>query len=222
MLGQAEPEAPVTSSVTAEQLTEYDTLTPAQKMVIDHALNLTTMNLGYLYGSADPARGGMDCSGTIQHLLQKQAQLSGVPRQANHFYRWVWKDSVFHAVNSTQADGFEWKHLTPGDLLFWSGTYEIDRDPPVTHVMLYLGTLKESGKRVMFGASSGRYYGREPQHGVSVFNFDLPREGSTSRFLGYGSIPGLDASAGAVELEAQAETGAEAKIDATETELETD
>jgi len=41
-------------------------------------------------------------------------------------------------------------------LMFWTGTYETGRDIPVSHVMLYLGREKGSGKRIMFGASDGR------------------------------------------------------------------
>lgn len=196
VLAQSSPQdvpQTVTSSITTTELVEYADLSPGQQQIIQVALQLTTMQLHYRYGSADPSQGGMDCSGTIHYLLKEPLGLKHVPRQANTIYRWVWLHSTFHAVNSQNPDGFEWKHLQPGDLLFWSGTYEVDRDPPVTHVMLYLGTLKSSGKRVMFGASSGRYYAGKPHHGVSVFNFNLPRKGSSARFLGYGPIPGLQA-----------------------------
>ena len=46
----------------------------------------------------------------------------------------------------------------PGDLLFWTGTYSVERDPPVTHTMIYLGEEKKSGKPIMVGASDGRTY----------------------------------------------------------------
>ena len=35
----------------------------------DMALELTTRNLDYKYGSADPATGGMDCSGFVYYVL---------------------------------------------------------------------------------------------------------------------------------------------------------
>lgn len=187
----AETSEPVTTTLTPEQLAEYAEVEDAIRNLITEALELASMNLGYQYGSASPAQGGMDCSGTIHYLLKDRANLPDVPRQANHFYRWVWQKSEFYAVNSLKPDSFEWKHLQPGDLLFWSGTYDIDRDPPVTHVMLYLGTLKETGERIMFGASSGRRFQKVAQHGVSVFTLQLPRKGSKSRFLGYGPIPGI-------------------------------
>lgn len=187
---QAE-EGIITSTIAPSDLVEYGTLELEVQRLIDHALELAGMDLGYQYGSASPGHGGMDCSGTIHYLLKELSSIENVPRQANYMYRWVWRESRFHAVNSPNPGGFEWSRLKPGDLLFWSGTYDVDRDPPVTHVMLFLGTMKESGKPVMFGSSSGRRFEGESQHGVSVFDFALPSPESSSRFLGYGSIPGL-------------------------------
>ena len=82
--------------------------------------------------------------------------------------------------------------LKPGDLLFWEGTYETgERLPAISHVMIYLGTLKEDGEGVVFGASSGRRYRGKTIHGVSVFDWDVPDGESKSRFVGFGPIPGL-------------------------------
>ena len=87
--------------------------------------------------------------------------------------------------------------MLPGDLMFWSGTYSIERENPITHVMLYLGTEKRTKKRVMFGASDGRSYGGIQRWGVSVFDFKMPRQDTTKPekavvdFVGYGRIPGL-------------------------------
>jgi hypothetical protein len=87
----------------------------------------------------------------------------------------------------------------PGDLLFWTGTYSIQRDPPITHAMIYLGREKKTGMRVMVGASDGRTYQSQQRFGVSVFDFKMPRadngeieNGKTRpRFVGYAHIPGL-------------------------------
>jgi len=89
--------------------------------------------------------------------------------------------------------------LKPGDLLFWTGTYSIQRDPPITHAMIYLGREKKTGMRVMVGASDGRTYQSQQRFGVSVFDFKMPRadngeieNGKTRpRFVGYAHIPGL-------------------------------
>jgi cell wall-associated NlpC family hydrolase len=103
----------------------------------------------------------------------------------------------FRAVLSREIDSFELDELKPGDLLFWTGTYSVERDPPITHTMIYVGKEKDSGKPVMVGASDGRTYDGEKQFGVSVFDFKTARErdASTSgrhpRFVGYAKIPGL-------------------------------
>ena len=107
------------------------------------------------------------------------------------------KAGGFRAVVSKSADSFEFSELLPGDLLFWSGTYSVEREIPITHVMLYLGTEKKTKKRVMFGASDGRSYAGIQRWGVSVFDFKMPRpdpanpEKAKVDFVGYGRIPGL-------------------------------
>ncbi len=168
---------------------------PIQRLLTE-ALRLTTLNLAYRYGSSDPAAGGMDCSGTIYHLLQ-QAGIADMPRDSSEMYRWVWTQGDFHAVVSSSPDTFELARLKPGDLLFWSGTYHVTRDPPVTHVMIYLGVNRATGRRVMIGASEGRRFNGVSRYGVSVFDFELPRAtdadtgGDHPRFIGYGAIPGM-------------------------------
>ncbi len=194
------------ASLTTEDLKEYDDQPDAVKHLISEGLVLTRLNLSYKYGSSDPKSGGMDCSGTVYYLL-KQAGLKDVPRDASEMYTWVWKESRFQAVNSRSADTFELNRLKPGDLLFWTGTYHIDRDPPITHVMIYLGMNRQTGHRVMLGASDGRTYEGKSRYGVSVFDFKMPgvKSSSTrsvskdtsepaleSRFIGYGPVPGLE------------------------------
>jgi NlpC/P60 family len=134
----------------------------------------------------------MDCSGTVYRVL-RDAGVSDVPRSSHEQYRWVWESGRFRAVNGRSFDSFEFDALKPGDLLFWTGTYEPreKRDPPVSHVMIYLGRAKDDGRHVMFGSSDGRPFRGLPQRGVSVFDFRLPAENSTVRFIGYGPIPGL-------------------------------
>jgi len=84
------------------------------------------------------------------------------------------KREIFYAVLSRKEDSFEFDDLKPGDLLFWRGTYNIDRDPPITHTMIYLGREKRTNKRVMLGSSDGRTYDGN-NGGVSVFsNFKMP------------------------------------------------
>jgi cell wall-associated NlpC family hydrolase len=170
---------------------------PAVQRLLREALRLTKLNLSYRYGSDDPASGGMDCSGTIHYLLH-YAGMADPPRDSSEIYRWMWTQGRFEAVVSSNPETFELSRLKPGNLLFWSGTYHVTRDPPVTHVMIYLGVDRHNGERVMMGASEGRRFEGISRYGVSVFDFVLPRavEGDAAseehaRFIGYGSIPGL-------------------------------
>ena len=166
------------------------------RQIVEYGLDLTKQNLNYTYGSADPANRGMDCSGFVYYVL-RQNGFTDVPRDSSQQYVWVRKTGNFHAVLSRHEDSFELDALKPGDLLFWTGTYNIDRDPPVTHAMIYLGREKRTNKRIMVGASDGRTYDGKQRFGVSIFDFKLSKPpGSNDAklspvFVGYGLIPGL-------------------------------
>jgi cell wall-associated NlpC family hydrolase len=193
-----------TSSIDAGELRDFDAQPAPVRTLLQSALDLTRRNLTYTYGSADPANGGLDCSGTIYYLL-KNAGFDDVPRSASEQYAWLRQRSRFYAVLSKKEDTFELKELRPGDLLFWTGTYNVDHDPPVTHTMIYLGRRKQDGKALMMGASDGRPYDGEKRNGVSVFDFKMPaaRSGDTADaataaapdhapdFVGYGPVPGM-------------------------------
>ena len=129
--------------------------------------------------SADPASGGMDCSGFVFYVLTQNG-VRDVPRDSSQQYIWVRKSGAFKAVNSRHEDTFELAELVPGDLLFWTGTYNIERDPPITHAMIYLGRKKGTNQRIMVGASDGRTYEGESRYGVSVFDFKIPKPAKTS------------------------------------------
>ena len=84
------------------------------------------------------------------------------------------------------------KGLKPGDLLFWKDTYNANRSPNVTHVMIYMGKDARTGKHFMFGARGSRASGL---HGnpVDVFEFDYPFTEGRGKFIAYGSVPDLQA-----------------------------
>ena len=185
------------ATIKPEALREFAAQPPQVQKLIGDALALTERNLGYKYGSADPAAGGMDCSGFIFYVLNN-AGYKDVPRDSSGQYVWVRKNSGFHAVLSRSGESFELDDLKPGDLMFWSGTYKIDRDIPITHVMIYLGKEKSTGKTVMVGATDGRTYDGVRRFGVSIFDFKMPSGQANkddpalrSRFEGYATIPGL-------------------------------
>ena len=184
------------ASISPNEISEYDSYPPKVRQIVEYGLDLTKQNLSYTYGSADPANGGMDCSGFVYYVL-RQNGFTDVPRDSSQQYVWVRKAGNFHAVLSRNEDSFELDALKPGDLLFWTGTYKIERDPPVTHAMIYLGREKRTNKRIMVGASDGRTYDGKQRFGISIFDFKLSKPpGSNDAklspvFVGYGPIPGL-------------------------------
>jgi cell wall-associated NlpC family hydrolase len=184
------------ATVAASEIAGYENYPEHIRNVTDMALDLTRRNLDYKYGSADPSSGGMDCSGFVFYVLTQNG-IRDVPRDSSQQYVWLRKAGTFRAVNSHHDDTFELDELVPGDLLFWTGTYSIERDPPITHAMIYLGREKGTNQRIMVGASDGRTYKGESRYGVSVFDFKVARVGKTDEgrltpaFIGYGHIPGL-------------------------------
>jgi cell wall-associated NlpC family hydrolase len=193
-LAATKPATAPNAVIASEDILEFHAQPPGVRKLIESSLDLARQNLTYKTGSADPANGGFDCSGFIYYVL-RQYGLTQVPRDSSGLYVWVRKAHGFRAVISRKPDSFEMDELLPGDLLFWTGTYATDHDPPVTHTMLYLGTEKSGGAKIMIGASDGRTYQGQKRNGVSVFDFTMPRapiagvQGAT--FIGYARIPGL-------------------------------
>jgi len=181
-------QGPDVAMLSSDRLVELGQQPPALQRLIHDALALTEKNLGYLYGSAEPSRGGMDCSGTIYYLL-RQAGYKDVPRDSPGQFLWLREKGTLRELKGEEMNRFDAKGLRPGDLLFWSGTYSIEREVPITHVMLFLGTEKDTGKPVMWGASDGRSYGGKSRYGVSVFDFKLPKAEAKSKFVGFGQLP---------------------------------
>jgi len=183
-------------SLSSDEIVGYDKYPAKVRQILDASLALAKQNLGYTYGSANPKNDGMDCSGFVYYVLQQNG-FRDVPRDSSQQYVWVRKAGDFNAVLSRKEDSFELDDLKPGDLLFWRGTYNIDRDPPITHTMIYLGREKRTNKRVMIGSSDGRTYDGKQRWGVSVFDFKMPpppKSGDAKIspvFVGYGPIPGL-------------------------------
>jgi len=185
----AEKEAK-TASLKPEEIAGWAGQPAEIRTMLTYALELTGRGLTYTAGSADPVAGGTDCSGFVYHVLQKYGY-STVPRQSNEMYEWSWKAGAFRACNGVTTETFEFKELRPGDLLFWINTTKdskTDRDPPVTHVMIYLGKRVSDGHAVCAGSSDGRTYDGQRMCGVSVFDFKLPPAESSARFIGYAHL----------------------------------
>ena len=177
------------AAMKPEAIRNFQKFPALTQKLLRYALSLTERRLTYTAASADPAKGGMDCSGAVYHVLQKFG-FADVPRQSNDMYAWTWQANTFRAFNGRTMNSFEMKEIRPGDLLFWTNTTgRTDRDPPVTHVMIYLGLQASDGRPVMFGSSDGRSYNGTPRYGVGVFDFVLPKALSAARFIGYAHLP---------------------------------
>ncbi|MDC0311673.1 C40 family peptidase [bacterium] len=143
---------------------------------------ISKVGLDYKFGGFSPSQGGMDCSGTMQHLIQGMG-ISSIPRTSHEQYTWVKNNGKLRrrAWGSSEK---AYLNLKPGDLIFWGGTY--NSGSKVSHVMLYLGKAKD-GRHYMFGARSKKSRGMNGS-GVDVFEM---KPGSQGNLVGYGSIPGL-------------------------------
>ena len=198
---ETEPSPSAVASLASADIADFEKFPSGVRSLLEICLSMTKQNLGYKFGSSDPAAGGMDCSGTVYHVLQA-AGITDVPRTSSEQYVWVRKAGTFETVISRKMESFELDAMRPGDLLFWTGTYNTDQEPPVSHSMIYLGKRRSDGKQIMFGASDGRTYDDRKIFGVSVFDFKTsrtaqkPETGETakpeSNFIGYARIPGLD------------------------------
>ncbi len=126
----------------------------------------------------------MDCSNTTRWLYRDVRGLD-LPRTASDQYEWLRSRHRLWRVNPNSRS--LQRRLQPGDLLFWEDTYRPVRRPPVTHVMLYLGT-NEDGRMMMAGsqgASGPDIYEFRPakKMGGYRFFFFFHRDG---RFVAYG------------------------------------
>ncbi len=181
--------------ISTSEIKGFQELEKPRQKLIELALEAgkAVTGMPYLFGGNGAPDGGFDCSGAMYSIL-RQAGLEP-PRSSSDQYNWVKKNSVLHEVSPTAKD-VEDKSLAaikPGDLVFWSGTYEPTdgRTTKVTHVAIFLGEEKKDGHPVMINATSGRSYRSKKCTGFGVYDFVIPRAGGKSRIVGYGTPPGL-------------------------------
>lgn len=124
------------------------------------ANQLAGVGLPYRWGGADPAAGGLDCSGFIKAVFQRAYGLS-LPDESGKQYEWLCQ----HGRVWNAATGWSPSDLQPGDLIFWSGTWPSQRASPITHVMMYAGE-----NRMVGAQSAGRKIGATTA-GVGYFFF---------------------------------------------------
>ncbi|WP_386818494.1 C40 family peptidase [Luteolibacter algae] len=181
--------------IETSELKDFSELESRRRELLETAIETAKEVTGmpYLYGGNTPADGGFDCSGAIHFILHKIGL--NPPRTSSDQYLWVKKYSEIHTVSSaaTSPDDHSLAQLEPGDLIFWSGTYEPNdqRQTKITHVAIFLGYEKKDGRAVMINATNGRSYRGKKGNGFGVYDFRIPSTASKSRIVGYGTPPGL-------------------------------
>jgi cell wall-associated NlpC family hydrolase len=158
---------------------------------LEETRNLASHGIGYdeSWRPAGESRSWeMDCSNTTRYLYQVTAGIQ-LPRTASDQYYYLHlQDKAWDVptVASGFADcNFLRSNLKPGDLLFWENTYKPDRQPPITHVMIFLGT-NAKGQWIMAGSQSSHGGEFNPRrNGPDVYVFDPTRpSGGYTTWLG--------------------------------------
>lgn len=178
--------------IKIEDLSEFAALSPGRKRLIEIALTVVQESpwLPYVTGSADPARGGFDCSGAMYFVMRK-ADLRP-PRSSGAQMEWLKQHG---SLQSVSAEAMDLTHpslagLKPGDLLFWAMTSPLGQIR-VHHVEMYLGKEKKDGRPVMIGSTDGRSYRGQKANGYGIHDFRVPKKDSASKLIGYGPPPGI-------------------------------
>ena len=195
--------------IATTDLTDFDALPSDRKKLIEVAIAVAKDSpwLPYKFGGSSPADGGFDCSGAMYFVMNKAGLKP--PRTSADQYLWLKENNRLHETSSVHPiDHPSLAGLRPGDLLFWSGTYAPSdgRTVNITHVAIYLGKEKKGNRPVMINATDGRSYRGKQANGYGVYDFYLPKEGSRSTFVGFGTPPGI------AEMQSPAETAKPSEV----------
>jgi len=180
--------------IRPESLREFASLPKNRKQLVVTALSVAKNHgwIRYKFGGADPKKKGFDCSGAMSFVLKSLNYK--IPRTSSDQYLWTRTHKTYTSVGSqvTSLTDPVFKKLKPGDLVFWSGTYEPTdgRKTRITHVGMYLGTEKKDGHPVMICSTKGRSYRGKAGDGYGVYDFKIPRSTSKSKLVGFGTPPG--------------------------------
>lgn len=143
----------------------------------------------------------MDCSNTTRYIYKAVFGID-LPRVASsQYYVLKQKNQISYAPRfsdgSVDAEALL-SRMRSGDLLFWEWTYDIQRSPPITHVMIYLGRTAD-GTPKMVGSATRSKGERTDSGGVDVYTFNpnAPMGGvkdffgnyvRVGRFVGFGRV----------------------------------
>ncbi|MDZ4789092.1 MAG: NlpC/P60 family protein [Blastochloris sp.] len=149
----------------------------------------------------------MDCSNTVRYLYKVVFGLD-IPRVASSQYAGLKQRGLITYAprnpNGSVNQEALVSQLRSGDLLFWEWTYDIQRSPPITHVMIYLGRTAE-GQPKMVGSATRSRGETTDSGGVNIYNFNAnaPMGGvrdfwgnvvRKGRFVGFGRVINVDPS----------------------------
>ena len=181
--------------ITTKELAGFETLSAGRQRLVTTAIALATDSpwQPYTYGGADPALGGLDCSGAMYYVMT-QIGLNP-PRSSAGQYEWLHDNRRLHLIpdEATTTNHLSLSWLLPGDLLFWSTPLAVDglQLVNITHVAMYLGREKKDGWQIMINSTDGRSYRGTRANGYGVYDFRMPRADSASKMVGYGLPPGI-------------------------------
>lgn len=175
----AEEESEVPQKSEAEKRKEGPTIAQLR----EEAHKLADMGLKYKFGADNPKSGGLDCSGAVQYVLNKIG-IDDVPRTSYDQYYWLKKKKLLDDVYGKGASKKLFKKLSPGDLIFWGGTWKSGHR--VSHVMIYMGYNPTDDTHYVFGARGKSSEGLLG-NGVDIFELNPDR----GRLIAHGKVPGL-------------------------------
>ncbi|MDD5262343.1 MAG: NlpC/P60 family protein [Methylacidiphilales bacterium] len=190
-------------------------LSPAQHtLLVDKVRELTHQHIAYSENWVPPQSQEawmMDCSNTARYIYWSVFGIK-LPRVASdQYYDLKLAGKITYAPRF--ADGKVDRdallaQLRSGDLLFWEWTYDIDRRPPITHVMIYLGRTAD-GTPKMVGSATRARGELTRSGGVDIYEFDPNANmggvknfwGDTVRraqFVGFGRVFKQESSANTI------------------------
>lgn len=181
--------------IEMRQLVDFEMLPQDRSRLLETAIRVAKEApwLPYRFGGSAPGDGGFDCSGAVFYVLT-QVGLKP-PRTSAEQYLWLKQENRLTEIppDVTDLSNPTMQPLRPGDLLFWGNTYvpTDGRKINVTHVAIYLGKERSDGLAVMINATDGRSYRGTKANGYGVYDFRLPKKGSKSTFMGFGTPPGI-------------------------------
>lgn len=136
----------------------------------------------------------MDCSNTTRYIYRKVAGIEIGRTASDQYYFLSQKNQAWEVpIDDEGRPDLRYleQNLRVGDLLFWENTYKPRRDPPITHVMIFLGKNKK-GDWIMAGSQSGNGGALNPAHsGPDIYRFDpCQATGGYYTWLGFVHVRG--------------------------------